>query len=67
VSAPTYIPLAAAADSLGLAYRTVRRLAAEGVLDLKTVDDHGDGRVRLLVSLRSVNTYARRRKRKGKR
>jgi hypothetical protein len=67
VSPPTYITISAAAQRLDVTYRAARRLAARGVLRATAVDGHEDGRVRLLVSIRSVNAYARKRRKNGRR
>lgn len=58
-----YITLSAAAERLGITYRAVRRLVAQGKLNA-TATDGEDGRVRLLVSVRSVNSYARKRQKR---
>jgi hypothetical protein len=65
VAQQTHITLSAAAERLGITYRAAaRRLAAQGKLKTTAVDSHEDGRVRLLVSLRSLNSYARKRQKR---
>jgi hypothetical protein len=71
VSAPptatTYVPISEAAARIGHSYRHTRALIAVGRLQAVEVDDYEDGRVKLLVSVRSIAAFkaARRRQRSG--
>lgn len=62
-----FIELRRAAERLGIGYRHARKLAAHGALKLKAAEAHPDGRVRWLVSVRSVDAYARTRAKRGSR
>jgi hypothetical protein len=63
----THITLSEAASRASITYRAARRLAARGTFKAKPADGHEDGRVRLVVTVRSVNAYIRRRPRKPRR
>jgi excisionase family DNA binding protein len=65
-ASPSYIPISEAARRLGLTYRRTRILIAEGKLKATETDGHEDGRVRWVVSVRSVAAYARKRRKKAK-
>jgi hypothetical protein len=63
VSAPTHIPIREAARRLGLTYRRTRQLIADGKLRAIESADSSDGRIRWLVSARSVAYHKRARNR----
>jgi hypothetical protein len=57
----THITLSEAAQRASITYRGARKLVERGVFKTKRADDYTDGRVRILVSIRSVNAYTKRR------
>jgi len=69
VAAPTHIKISEAAARLNRTPRRVKQLIAEGTLKAIKVapGEHEDGRVRNLVSVRSLNDLIRRRTTKDRR
>jgi excisionase family DNA binding protein len=65
----THIKISGAAERLGVTSRRVKQLIAEGKLKAVKVEagEHEDGRVRNLVSVRSLNALIRKRAKKGRR
>jgi hypothetical protein len=63
----THITLSEAAQRASITFRGARKLVERGTFKAKPADDYPDGRVRILVSIRSVNAYIKRREQRRSR